>query len=40
MATGGSIDHGGQIIAGDMLFVTSGGRARPGNALLAFTVER
>jgi polyvinyl alcohol dehydrogenase (cytochrome) len=39
-ATGGSIDHGGQVVAGDMLFVTSGGRARSGNALLAFTVER
>ena len=39
-ATGGSIDHGGQVVVGDMLFVTSGGRARPGNALLAFTLER
>lgn len=39
-ATGGSIDHGGQVVAGGMLFVTSGGRARPGNALLAFTVVR
>jgi hypothetical protein len=39
-ATGGSIDHGGQVVADRMLFVTSGGRARPGNALLAFTVDR
>ena len=39
-ATGGSIDHGGQVVAGDMLFVTSGGCAEPGNALLAFTVAR
>ncbi|MCC7043889.1 MAG: PQQ-binding-like beta-propeller repeat protein [Acidobacteria bacterium] len=39
-AVGGAIDHGGQVIAGDMLFVTSGGRARAGNVLLAFAVER
>jgi polyvinyl alcohol dehydrogenase (cytochrome) len=39
-ATGGAIDHGGQVVAGNMLFVTSGGRAQPGNALLAFEVSR
>jgi polyvinyl alcohol dehydrogenase (cytochrome) len=39
-ASGGSIDHGGQTIAGSMLFVNSGGRnGHPGNALLAFSVD-
>lgn len=39
-ATGGSIDQGGQTIAGGRLFVTSGARlGQPGNALLAFSVD-
>lgn len=38
-ATGGSIDQGGQTIAGGMLFVSSGARlGHPGNSLLAFAV--
>jgi polyvinyl alcohol dehydrogenase (cytochrome) len=40
-ATGGSLDHGGPVIAGGMLFVNSGyGRiyGQPGNVLLAFGV--
>jgi polyvinyl alcohol dehydrogenase (cytochrome) len=39
-ATGGSIDHGGQVVSGSLLFVTSGGRSQPGNALLAFSADR
>lgn len=39
-ANGGSIDQGGQAIAGGRLFVNSGGRnGYAGNALLAFTVN-
>jgi polyvinyl alcohol dehydrogenase (cytochrome) len=40
-ATGGAIDKGSQTIAGGMLFVNSGVTMlqRPGNALLAFTVD-
>src|SRR5262249_2603023 len=41
-ARGGAFDGGGPVIAGGMLFVTSGyGQwgAAPGNALLAFAVE-
>lgn len=39
-ATGGSIDQGGQTIAGGMLFVSSGARlGYPGNSLLAFSVD-
>ena len=39
-ANGGSIDQGGQTIAGGTLFVNSGARnGYPGNALLAFTVD-
>lgn len=42
-AAGGSLDHGGPVIAGGMLFVNSGyGRihGQPGNLLLAFAVPR
>lgn len=39
-ATGGSIDLGGQVVAGGLLLVTSGARnAQPGNVLLALTVD-
>ncbi len=39
-ANGGSIDQGGQTIAGGTLLVISGARnGYPGNALLAFTVD-
>lgn len=39
-ASGGTIDHGSQVIAGGMLYVNSGGRqGHPGNALLAFSVN-
>ncbi|MDF0545096.1 PQQ-binding-like beta-propeller repeat protein [Sphingobium sp. H39-3-25] len=39
-ASGGTIDHGAQVIAGGMLYVNSGGRqGHPGNALLAFSID-
>jgi polyvinyl alcohol dehydrogenase (cytochrome) len=41
-ATGGSLDMGGPVLAGGMLFVNSGyGRlvGKPGNVLLAFSVD-
>jgi polyvinyl alcohol dehydrogenase (cytochrome) len=42
-ASGGSLDHGGAVIVGGMLYVNSGyGRinGQPGNVLLAFAVPR
>jgi polyvinyl alcohol dehydrogenase (cytochrome) len=39
-ATGGSIDQGGQVVAGNWLFVNSGARnGYPGNLLLAFALD-
>jgi polyvinyl alcohol dehydrogenase (cytochrome) len=39
-ARGGGIDYGGQTLAEGMLFVQSGSMRQPGNALLAFWVDR
>ena len=39
-ATGGTIDHGAQVVADGMLFVNSGGRqGQRGNAMLAFSID-
>lgn len=38
-AHGGGIDYGGQSIANGVLIVQSGSSRRPGNAVLAFTVD-
>lgn len=39
-ATGGSIDQGGQMVAGNQLFINSGARnGFPGNLLLAFALD-
>jgi polyvinyl alcohol dehydrogenase (cytochrome) len=40
MALGGSIEQSGQVIAGGMVYVSSGARTgQPGNALLAYSVR-
>jgi len=39
-ASGGSIDQGGQLIAGNRLFINSGARnGYPGNLLLVFALQ-